>query len=81
MILAPGACDSAGGTFNGGDCAQSTCAIAIPGDVDGDGTVGLNDLIRVLGVWGICSGCPEDLVEDGVVGLNDLVVILSNWSS
>ncbi|MAV54504.1 MAG: hypothetical protein CMJ28_00945 [Phycisphaerae bacterium] len=81
VILAPGACDSAGGTFNGGDCAQSTCAIAIPGDVDGDGTVGLNDLIRVLGVWGICSGCPEDLVEDGVVGLNDLVVILSNWSS
>ena len=80
MILVPGVCASAGGTFDGGDCTQNSCSVAIPGDVDGDGVVGFTDLVQVLGVWGICSGCPEDLVEDGVVGLNDLLVVLSNWS-
>ncbi len=80
MTLVPGVCASVGGTFGGGACAKNSCSISIPGDVDGDGVVGFNDLVQVLGVWGICSGCPEDLVEDGVVGLNDLLVVLSNWS-
>ena len=70
---------SIGGTFGGGPCAKNSCSVSIPGDVDGDGVVGFNDLVQVLGVWGICSGCPEDLVEDGG-GLNDLLVVLSNWS-
>ena len=80
VVLVPGVCASAGGSFGGGDCTSNSCSVVVPGDVDGDGIVGFNDLVQVLGVWGICSGCPEDLVEDGVVGLNDLLVVLSNWS-
>ena len=25
-----------------------------PGDLDGDGTVGINDFLGLLGAWGIC---------------------------
>jgi sugar lactone lactonase YvrE len=51
-----------------------------PADLDGDGSVGFNDLTLLLGAWGPCSGaCPEDLDGDGSVGFNDLTLLLGTW--
>ncbi len=54
------------------------------GDVDGDGTVGVSDLLLLLGAWGRCpdppAPCPADLNGDGTVGVTDLLGLLSGWS-
>ena len=57
-----------------------TCDATIPGDLDGDGSVGLSDLLTVLSSWGACAGCPADVDGDGTVGLADLLVVLSAWT-
>ena len=49
-----------------------------PQDLDGDGTVGPQDLTILLGAWG-ASG-PGDLDEDGVVGPQDLTILLGAWN-
>ena len=50
----------------------------IPGDFNGDGTVGGADLAMMLGAWG--STDPEfDLTDDGLVGGADLTILLGNW--
>jgi len=54
---------------------------ALPGDVDGDGEVGVNDLLAMLGTWGVCEGCPADGDGSGVVDVNDILMLLANWSS
>ncbi len=55
----------------------STC------DVDGDGTVGINDFLTLLGEWGPCplppEPCPADIDGDGVVGITDFLMLLANW--
>lgn len=53
----------------------------IPGDVDGDGIVGVGDLLAVLSAWGACPGCPADLDGDGDVGVSDLLTVLANWTA
>ncbi len=50
-----------------------------PGDVNGDGTVGINDLLDLLAAWGPNPGHPADLDGDGAVGPDDFVSLLSNW--
>ncbi|MBX3373180.1 MAG: S8 family serine peptidase [Phycisphaeraceae bacterium] len=50
-----------------------------PGDIDGDGEVGFNDLLALLSAWGPCPGCPEDLDGSGEVGFDDLLALLSAW--
>ena len=49
-----------------------------PGDVDGDGAVGINDFLALLGAWGSIGG-PADLDNDGVVGIQDFLLLLGNW--
>lgn len=49
------------------------------GDLDGDGRVGIVDLLEVLNAWGLCPGCPADLDGDGAVGVADLLVTLDAW--
>ncbi len=60
-----------------------SCVVA--GDVTGDGSVGLADLLLVLSSWGlVCppdDACPGDADDDGLVGLADLLMVLSNWGS
>ncbi len=56
---------------------------AIPGDVDGDGTVGILDLLGLLGAWGPCpapcpQSCAADLDDDCQVGITDLLILLAN---
>ncbi len=54
-----------------------------PADLDGDGKVGILDLLLLLSVWGQCpdppESCPADLDSDGTVGIIDLLALLSSW--
>ncbi len=54
-----------------------------PGDVDGDGTAGMRDVLAVLSAWGECPGvpdpCPADLDGDGRVDISDLLVVIAGW--
>ena len=57
-----------------------TFQISVVGDLDGDGTVGILDLLALLSAWGPCEGeCPADLDGDGAVGVLDLLTLLANW--
>ncbi len=53
-----------------------TFDVAILGDVDGDGHVGILDLLQLLAAWGQCPDPPDlclaDLDGDGTVGIIDL---------
>jgi len=49
------------------------------GDVTGDGTVDIEDLLVVLASWGTCYGCPADVTNDNVVNEFDIIVLLTNW--
>jgi hypothetical protein len=55
----------------------------VPGDVDGDGTVGITDFLALLAAWGACPGppadCPGDLDGDCMVGITDFLDLLANW--
>ena len=58
---------------------------SLPGDADGDGTVGILDFLIVLGNWGSCPApCPPtclgDVDGDCVVGITDFLIVLGNWS-
>ncbi len=53
-----------------------------PADLDGDGIVGVADLLILLANWGPClpkGECPADLNDDGSVGVADLLILLANW--
>jgi hypothetical protein len=52
----------------------------LPGDVDGDGTVGVTDVLAIIGAWGPCSECSEDLNNDGSVNVTDLLDVIAHWS-
>ena len=54
-----------------------------PGDIDGDGEVGIQDFLFVLGSWGACppspDPCPGDLDGNGEVGIGDFLIVIGNW--
>ncbi|MHC4947101.1 MAG: hypothetical protein ACYTG1_02410 [Planctomycetota bacterium] len=57
-------------------------AASCPEDVDGNGDVGVNDLLAVLAAWGTCPGglpCPEDVTGDLRVLVDDLLAVLAQW--
>jgi hypothetical protein len=66
--------DDTPGAANGG-CDPATCE----GDADGDGAVGVPDLVQLLATWGPCCGCRADFDRDDLVGVEDLLVILAAW--
>jgi hypothetical protein len=56
----------------------------LPGDLDGDGFVGITDLNIVLGNWNqtVPPGDPlADPSGDGFVGIEDLNTVLGNWNA
>ncbi len=70
-------CDGAAGLRIFGDCEIGT-----PGDLDGDGSVDVIDLLILLASWGTCADCNAciaDLDDDCTVGVSDLLTLLSNW--
>ncbi len=75
-------------TSNNGDTAYSiqlTLPVpSIPGDLNSDGFVGLDDLDIILTNWNQTIP-PGDLLADpsgdGFVGLDDLDIVLNNWNA
>lgn len=62
-------------------------APSAPGDVNGDGAVGIGDLLDLLAAWGPCaapcppqSSCAADFDGDCTVGVTDLLTLLANWT-
>lgn len=54
----------------------------VPGDLDGNGSVGTSDLLILLSSWGSCDNCkscPADLDDDCNVGTSDLLILFANW--
>jgi len=51
----------------------------MPGDLDGDGLVGVDDLLAVIAAWGSHGGAA-DVDGDGYVGVNDLLAVLESWT-
>jgi hypothetical protein len=59
------------------------CTPGFGPDLDGDGQVGLSDLLRVITVFGPCGqagGCVEDLDGNGIIDLMDALEVLSTWT-
>ena len=52
-----------------------------PGDIDGDGVVGIEDFNTLIGTWGPCDDecCVADFNLDGIVGILDFLVLIGNW--
>lgn len=59
------------------------CPSDCEGDLDGDGVVGILDLLALLAAWGPCPDPPEscfaDLDCDGEVKIFDLLILIANW--
>lgn len=51
-----------------------------PDDINADGTVGVDDLLRVIQAWGTCA-CIEDINGDTLVNVDDLLRIIQGWGS
>ncbi len=49
-------------------------------DLDGDGVVGVTDVLLLLSAWGTSQLGPPDYDGDGVVGIADLLALLGAWS-
>ncbi len=77
----PDSCDITSGFSSdvNGNGTPDECEAGCPGDVDGDGTVGINDFKELLVVWGPNPGHPADLDGDGLVGINDFLALLAAW--
>ncbi len=55
-----------------------------PADLDGNGSVGIGDMLQLLSSWGPCppkGPCLGDLDCDGQVGVTDFLHLLSRWSA
>ena len=83
--MIPDSCDIAHGTSldqNNNGIPDECEPPGIPGDIDGDGSVGVKDLLFLLGSWGPCAdcnNCPADLDGDCAVDTADLLILLGNW--
>jgi hypothetical protein len=58
--------------------------IPCPADLDGSGTVDVNDFFDLIGLWGVCplpppGDCPGDLDGDLTVGTVDFFMLLAAW--
>jgi subtilisin family serine protease len=73
-------CDIANGTSDDadGNGIPDECEDGCDGDVNGDGVVGVNDLLEVIDQWGNAGG-SGDVNGDGTVGINDLLAVIDAW--
>ena len=59
---------------------QCNSDVPCVGDVDGDGDVGIGDLLAIVDHWGR-SSTQYDIDESGTVDGSDLLLIISNWGN
>jgi hypothetical protein len=58
----------------------------LPGDLDANGLVDIEDLMQIISRWSeACDGTNDncdgaDLNGNGEVDMGDLLIIISNWS-
>jgi hypothetical protein len=73
----------AAGAYWDDDAGEDSGAVYVyelaPGDLDGDGIVGVADFLALLAAWGPNPGNPADLNGDGVVGVHDFLALLAAW--
>jgi hypothetical protein len=71
--------------FDDGSYSIMTLSLNIPGDLDGDGFVGITDLNSILPNWNqnVAPGdlLAGDVTGDGFVGIEDLNAVLGNWNA
>ncbi len=80
--LAADAVDIADDYLAGESGVNFIVEVSILGDVNGDGSVGVSDLLILLADWGPCGDCNDcsaDLDGDCSVGVADLLILLANW--
>ena len=66
---------------DGVSISESYCdEVSCVGDVSGDGTVDVTDILAVVGAWGNTSG-PEDVNQDGIVNVSDVLVVVGAWGA
>jgi len=64
---------------------NATATAQCPGDLNGNGKVGFEDLTTMLSAWGTCSCaplptcCASDIDGDTEVGFADLTALLERW--
>ena len=62
------------------DHAQADPNFGVPGDVDADGVVMIQDILHIVSGWDdVCvwdEDCPSDLDGDGLIGVSDLLLVL-----
>ena len=63
-------------TEDGSNTITNICSC--PPDVNGDGIVGLNDILILLGNFGSNTKIG-DVNEDGIVDVIDLLLVVDNW--
>ncbi len=66
------------------DATSYSLEVVLPGDLDGDGFVGINDLNSVLANWNQNIPPANPLADpsgDGFVGIDDLNLVLGNWNA
>jgi hypothetical protein len=56
-------------------CAEPGCSA----DIDGSGSVDINDFLILLGAWGPNPGHPADIDGNGEVDVNDFLDLLAQW--
>ena len=71
--------------------ALVAAAPACLGNIDGNGTVDINDLLAVISTWGACpvppATCPGDIAPtgppqgNGMVDVNDLLMVITHWGA
>ena len=73
------------GLFKPGDepsvehvAAAPACQVACEGDVDGSGSVGISDMLQLIGDWG-SDNAESDINGDGQVDVTDLLLLVGNW--
>ncbi len=62
--------------------AEVVIELECPADLNGDGNVGVPDVLELLALWGQCDdgeGCQADLNGDDSIGVPDLLLLLSAW--
>ena len=52
-----------------------------PGDLTGDGLIGVSDALLILSEFGCQSGCQADLDEDGLVTVSDVLFLLGLYGT
>ena len=78
LLFTPG---PAGGTSEASPVRSGDGCPNCP-DIDGDGQVGIFDLLQMLAAYGICpkgDPCPADVNCDERVDFRDPLAIISNW--